>query len=861
MMLFLRALFALGACLSFAFGAAAQTPAPGSANMIWRDYAVAGVATSGLYNPHKADIRTWGSQVETGLSALAAGQAGGAYAFDTRADLNAFLSPGPWSMASVFADGTPANNGIYYKIGAAGSGSWSRLSGFIYGLQPTFSVGAVTSVSCSTAPAVSIGGTSAAVILNFNIPVCGGAGGVDAATLVGGPIPSGIAATTQSATDNSNKLATTAFVQSAINPTHIPYQNPLPNSAPTTLADAMYHWQRVSVKEFGPVRAKGDVLPLHSLSYASGSTLVCDSIDAPFTMADVGKQVRLDRFGPGGTRVFTTWASYVSPSCMNAATATSVPTPNSQTAYASTTANNIAAGFATWTVAASLPFAPGQTVTAYCGTPASYSYLEYGVVQSYSGASLTVNVTNPGAWASSPISCSAWSIVILPGWGLYGTDDCAALSNAAITTASSGITLVFPRDTGDYFTSCTVDFAPTLNRQNVIANTFGDQYDHLYAPSLSFTVESPGRATIIALGSLSGDVVALPYAAVVDPTKNNPASWKAVINDLGIDGSDVATNCLHIYSMREMRIDGATISNCFMGVDNDGVYGGQRITSTGFYGNTIAIGGTATGDSEIDHNTIFVYSNRVGSGPVYGILPTGWSGDTRIIGNVFSSNRNSPFSRETARFAIWIEGAADPSKTARDYAIIGNEGMGDDAFLYCNGAPSNSNAAKIKLIANHNIPDDIGYFSGTFAQLHYCDDVDFVANDMGMEQGAATSNFSLVIYNSRRWSVIGGTIANSLAPAIYVNNGDQGFIGGGLRLVDVAKYSTSVPLIQFVGVTRTIVNGVNAVQNYAGYGTTFVTDDAASSNNGASANSFLTPASTYTKYDAHGTNDHLGTLN
>jgi hypothetical protein len=41
--------------------------------------------------------------------------------------LNANLTPGPNQIAEVFADTTPANNGTYIKIGAAGTGSWSQI--------------------------------------------------------------------------------------------------------------------------------------------------------------------------------------------------------------------------------------------------------------------------------------------------------------------------------------------------------------------------------------------------------------------------------------------------------------------------------------------------------------------------------------------------------------------------------------------------------------------------------------------------------------------------------------------------------------------------------------------------------------
>ena len=61
---------ALVLALALAPTAHAQSPAQGSANGVWRDYVVDGVASSGVWNPQKSSIRNWGTQVEGSLSNL-----------------------------------------------------------------------------------------------------------------------------------------------------------------------------------------------------------------------------------------------------------------------------------------------------------------------------------------------------------------------------------------------------------------------------------------------------------------------------------------------------------------------------------------------------------------------------------------------------------------------------------------------------------------------------------------------------------------------------------------------------------------------------------------------------------------------
>lgn len=601
----------------------------------------------------------------------------------------------------------------------------------------------------------------------------------------------------------------------------------------------------LNVKQFG---AKGDVNPLNSLAYIAGDTLVCDQVYTGFTSADVGKIFHAERAGASGVLLNTTIASYVSPSCVRLSVAPSISTPNTSTAYSSTSTNNVQAGSRTFTVSAGLPFVANQTVTAYCGTVASNTNRAWGKVTSYSSTTLVIDVTNTTTYLTP--SCSSWEIVILPGSGLYGTDDCTPLSAAALAGASNGVTLFFPRDTGDYFTSCTIAFAPSQSRQNVLLNQFGVNYDNLYAPGVTFKISSPAKAKIIASSAAANPVVNFTYAANVPPgTGNNPSNWEMEIDGLGVDGRNLVGNCANFDSMREAHIHDASVSNCYEGLKFSGVYGGIRLYRNGFFGNTFGLTGPAQGDCIVEANSFWPYSALTGSSNVFAIFFPRMGGNCKISNNTFASNYAYPFSRQTAVYDIWVEGnASAPGETQRDFIVRGNEFMGPTAAFYCNGSSSTMNSFRIIVDANHNIPSDTGEFIGRFGDIHYCDDVTFSNNDVGMQENAISTSIAYTIYNSKRWAVTGGTIANNYATAILAQDSPDGFIGAGLRISDTGKFATATPIIDLVNADNTLINGVRAVQSDAAYGLTFVKCDAASTGVGSNGNLFTTPG-VAVKYD------------
>lgn len=91
-----------------------------SAAELWRDYETDGVPVSGSHKPVKRDIKQWGVMMESMLAQLSLGYA-------TKAALDADLLHSANTLAMVYADSTAANNGVYVKIGASGSGSWLRV--------------------------------------------------------------------------------------------------------------------------------------------------------------------------------------------------------------------------------------------------------------------------------------------------------------------------------------------------------------------------------------------------------------------------------------------------------------------------------------------------------------------------------------------------------------------------------------------------------------------------------------------------------------------------------------------------------------------------------------------------------------
>lgn len=94
------------------------------ANLVYTDFVIPGVASSGEHEPVKREIRGLWARVDILFGSLAVNGAI-SVAKSTRALLYADLAHAADTLAVVYDDPTPAFNGIYAKVGGSGAGSWA----------------------------------------------------------------------------------------------------------------------------------------------------------------------------------------------------------------------------------------------------------------------------------------------------------------------------------------------------------------------------------------------------------------------------------------------------------------------------------------------------------------------------------------------------------------------------------------------------------------------------------------------------------------------------------------------------------------------------------------------------------------
>lgn len=93
-------------------------------NTAFRDYATAGVASSGAHEVIKSEVREIGPLIEAAIANAGLGALVDVV-YATRAELDADLAYDPDTVALVYGDATDANNDLYIKVGASGAGSWT----------------------------------------------------------------------------------------------------------------------------------------------------------------------------------------------------------------------------------------------------------------------------------------------------------------------------------------------------------------------------------------------------------------------------------------------------------------------------------------------------------------------------------------------------------------------------------------------------------------------------------------------------------------------------------------------------------------------------------------------------------------
>lgn len=137
-----------------------------NANTVYRDFVSDGIPSSGEHDPQKSDIRAWGTAIETSLKLISANPG---LIFPDKATMDSTLTYGQGQMAWVLGDPVAANNGIYRKLGASGTGSWLRLGDLPYSLIKASDVGAGTANAVQATTSVPIPAADGGALIWLNI--------------------------------------------------------------------------------------------------------------------------------------------------------------------------------------------------------------------------------------------------------------------------------------------------------------------------------------------------------------------------------------------------------------------------------------------------------------------------------------------------------------------------------------------------------------------------------------------------------------------------------------------------------------------------------------------------------------------
>lgn len=122
-----------------------------------RDYETDGVPSSGPHKIKKNNLRGWGAWVEGIINAFTAN---GGLIFASKASLDASLNYAANTMAWVLGDATVANNGIYRKIGASGTGAWTRVSDLPFSFIIASDAGAGTANAIQATTSIPVSGSA-----------------------------------------------------------------------------------------------------------------------------------------------------------------------------------------------------------------------------------------------------------------------------------------------------------------------------------------------------------------------------------------------------------------------------------------------------------------------------------------------------------------------------------------------------------------------------------------------------------------------------------------------------------------------------------------------------------------------------
>ncbi|MBY5733495.1 hypothetical protein HFO26_24910 [Rhizobium leguminosarum] len=132
-------------------------------NIVFADYNIQGVPSSGKKKVKKSEARAWSAWLESFVTAI--GTSGGSI-YPTRALLFADLAHAANDAAWVIQDATVAYNGIYRKNGNTGTGSWTRVADLPYSFIEASNSGAGTANAIQADTTIPVS-ESALVLLNI----------------------------------------------------------------------------------------------------------------------------------------------------------------------------------------------------------------------------------------------------------------------------------------------------------------------------------------------------------------------------------------------------------------------------------------------------------------------------------------------------------------------------------------------------------------------------------------------------------------------------------------------------------------------------------------------------------------------
>lgn len=128
-----------------------------TADEVYRDYETNGVPASGKRKPRKSEIRRLHKRYELFIASFTSN---GGLIFTLAASLPLVLNYPPATMAWVLGDPIAANNGIYQKQGASGTGSWLRISDLPFSFIIASDVGAGSPNAIQATTSIPVSGSS-----------------------------------------------------------------------------------------------------------------------------------------------------------------------------------------------------------------------------------------------------------------------------------------------------------------------------------------------------------------------------------------------------------------------------------------------------------------------------------------------------------------------------------------------------------------------------------------------------------------------------------------------------------------------------------------------------------------------------